>query len=285
MVCQSRHEDIVGTPTDRILQFLATGKFDPLFRGWPGQNTLDSIRRGTGALQTAIIEELRRREARVRPPSVIAHGERNLQELARAKLGPMVRGLFSRNEREPLLLLLERSVVFLTTPDEIEHQIQRTSLDTAWKLANIYLGSINAEPLGQDFPHLVGYSEGTTPYVSLAYFVNDEPFADFLVHEAAHVFHNAKRETVGLPQKGAVNGFCPRSRMASVGRSRWATSVACSSKPPVAGARSRVKCRDCPSSPVPTCQTKLVLSTIQECWLFATEHPVAVFGIKLPFQS
>jgi hypothetical protein len=120
----------------------------------------------------------------------------------------MVRGLFSRNECEPMLLLLESSVVLLT-PDGMQHQIRKTSLDTAWTLANIYLISIDAEPLGQDFPHLVGYSEGTTPYISIAYFVNDEPFADFLVHEAAHVFHNAKRATVGLPKKRRCEWLLP----------------------------------------------------------------------------
>jgi hypothetical protein len=216
-------EDIVATPTDQISQFLATGEFDPVFRGWPGQNILDSIERGTDALQTALIEELKRREARVMPPSAVAPGDQNHPELARAKLGPMVRGLFSRNEWEPLLLLLESSVVFLT-PDEIEHQIRKATLDTAWKLANIYLRSIEAAPLGHDFPPLVGYSEGTTPYISLTYFVNEEPFADFLVHEAAHVFHNAKRETVGLPKRRRCEWLLPIAY-----RMREAFAYACES--------------------------------------------------------
>jgi hypothetical protein len=201
-------EDIVASPTDPISQFLATGDFDPLFRGWPGQSTLDSIRRGTEALQTALIEELKRREARVTLPSVTAPSGHNLRALARNKVGPMVRGLFSRNEWEPMLLLLESSVVFLT-PDEMRRQIQKSTLDTAWTLANIYLVSIEAEPLCHDFPHLVGYSEGTTPYISLAYFVNEEPFSDFLVHEVAHVFHNAKRETIGLPKKTRCEWLLP----------------------------------------------------------------------------
>ncbi|XYI02075.1 hypothetical protein ACMHYB_20790 [Sorangium sp. So ce1128] len=33
--------------------------------------------------------------------------------------------------------------------------------------------------------------------VSPAYFHENDPFADFIVHEAAHVFHNCKRKTVG----------------------------------------------------------------------------------------
>jgi hypothetical protein len=44
----------------------------------------------------------------------------------------------------------------------------------------------------------VGLSEETTCYVSPDYFVEDDPFADFIVHEAAHIFHNFKRATVGL---------------------------------------------------------------------------------------
>ncbi len=198
----------MAIPVDPISQFLVTGDFDPLFRGWPGQDALDSIRRGTKALQTALIEELKRREARVTLPSVVAPSGHDLRELARKKVGPMVRGLFRRNEWEPMLLLLESTVVFLT-PDEVEHQIRKTTLDTGWTLANIYLGSIEAEPLGHDFPRLVGYSEGTTPYISLAYFVSEEPFSDFLVHEVAHVFHNAKRETVGLPKNRRCEWLLP----------------------------------------------------------------------------
>jgi hypothetical protein len=34
--------------------------------------------------------------------------------------------------------------------------------------------------------------------VSPEYFNEDDRFADFVVHEAAHVFHNCKRRTVGL---------------------------------------------------------------------------------------
>lgn len=31
----------------------------------------------------------------------------------------------------------------------------------------------------------------------------EDEFADFVVHEAAHVFHNTKRRTLGLPETGA----------------------------------------------------------------------------------
>ena len=47
---------------------------------------------------------------------------------------------------------------------------------------------------------VVGMSEETTCYVSLAHFAEEDEFADYVVHEAAHVFHNTKRRTAGLPE-------------------------------------------------------------------------------------
>ncbi len=46
----------------------------------------------------------------------------------------------------------------------------------------------------------MGVSQETTCYVSPEYFGENDPFADFIVHEAAHIFHNCKRRTVGLPE-------------------------------------------------------------------------------------
>jgi hypothetical protein len=55
-----------------------------------------------------------------------------------------------------------------------------------------------AELLGKDAPRLVGLSEETTCFVSPEHFAEDDPFADFIVHETAHILHNCKRATVGL---------------------------------------------------------------------------------------
>ncbi|MBO0798899.1 MAG: hypothetical protein J2P31_08745 [Blastocatellia bacterium] len=41
-------------------------------------------------------------------------------------------------------------------------------------------------------------SENTPCYVTPEYFSRDEPFEDFIVHEAAHIFHDCKRDTAGL---------------------------------------------------------------------------------------
>ena len=94
--------------------------------------------------------------------------------------------------------MLGKSVVFLTSAN-IEPLLREHGYDSsAWTLANLYLASLGAELLGDDAPRLVGLSEETTCYVSPATFAEDDPFADFIVHEAAHVFHNCKRATVGL---------------------------------------------------------------------------------------
>lgn len=53
----------------------------------------------------------------------------------------------------------------------------------AWDLANLYLASVDAELLGDDAPSIVGLSEETMRFVSPAYCIEDDPFADFIVHE------------------------------------------------------------------------------------------------------
>jgi hypothetical protein len=116
----------------------------------------------------------------------------------RAKVAPMVRGLFSKNEQDTILDVLGRSVVFLT-PVNIDTVLREMSwLKTAWDLANLYLGSCGAELLSARAPRLLGLSEGTNCYVSADYFREENRFDDYVVHEVAHIFHNCKRRTIGL---------------------------------------------------------------------------------------
>ena len=111
----------------------------------------------------------------------------------------MVRGLFPRAEQQIVLATLAQSVVFLTGVN-IEQTLRAPGFDSlAWDLANLYLASPGANLLGQHAPLLVGLSQETTCYVSPDYFTQDDPFADFVVHEVAHIFHNCKRATLGLP--------------------------------------------------------------------------------------
>ena len=118
--------------------------------------------------------------------------------LTRTKIEPMVRGLFPQAEQDVVLATIEKSVVFVTSAN-IETLLLGKAFDhSAWTIANLYLASLGAELLAEDAPHLVGLSEETTCFVSLEYFAEDDPFADFIVHEAAHIFHNCKRATIGL---------------------------------------------------------------------------------------
>ena len=182
---------------DDIERFVRTGDYDLLFPNWSGQNLMEKAQRGSAALTEALVSEVRRRESKVTVPKPTEFPA-DLRGFTRAKVKPMVRGLFPQKEQDPVLGLLERSVVFLT-PETIEPAIRGTSLlGTAWQVANVYLVGIGAEPLAEDMGQIVGLSVETTCYVSLAFFSEDDPFADFVVHEAAHIFHNTKRGTVGL---------------------------------------------------------------------------------------
>jgi hypothetical protein len=110
----------------------------------------------------------------------------------------MVQGFFPQKEQAVILNMLERSVVFLT-PATINAVLEKAAwLKTAWDLANIYLTSLDAKPLSESAPDIVGLSEEMTCFVSMKYFSNNNPLEDYVIHEAAHIFHNCKRETVGL---------------------------------------------------------------------------------------
>jgi hypothetical protein len=106
----------------------------------------------------------------------------------------MVWGLFPRVERQAVLALLERAVVFLT-PANLELVLRHQRwLGTAWDLANLYLGSIGAEPLGEDAPAIVGLSEETTCFVSMRYFSESDPCWKVIVARCAPPTRSAARE-------------------------------------------------------------------------------------------
>lgn len=179
---------------DEIARYLRTGDADMMGNPWPG-DILERGRRQHADIRGALLEEVRRlakgRTHEAVPDNVGV-------AFTRAKVGPMVRGLFPKAEQEVVLATLEKSVVYVTS-ETIESIILNHGWDrSAWDLANLYLLSVGAELLGPDAPRVVGISEDTTCYVSPDYFAEDDPFADFIVHEAAHIFHNCKRRTIGL---------------------------------------------------------------------------------------
>jgi hypothetical protein len=180
-----------------IAHYLKTGDHDLTFAAWSG-NWLERAIRGHADLKAALIAETERRTAGLAAPAVIP--DTDPVAFVRRKVEPMVRGFFPRVEQEAVLRVLERSVVFLTPANISSLLADQRWPRTAWDLANLFLGSVGADLLGPDATGLVGLSEETTCYVSMEYFDEGDPFADFVVHEAAHIFHNCKRATVGLPE-------------------------------------------------------------------------------------
>jgi hypothetical protein len=96
---------------------------------------------------------------------------------------------------------LVEGIVFLTLHNIVEVLASEPWLSTAWRLANLYLDSLGARRLGTQADKLVGLSQDTTCYVSLAYFDHTDTFADYGVHEAVQVPHNCHRTTIGLPER------------------------------------------------------------------------------------
>jgi hypothetical protein len=171
------------------------GSADPHRVAWSGNGFMERANRAHEDLRGALVREVRRLAGGLRH---VPLPQADSVALTRAKVEPMVRGLFPRAEQDVVLATLEQSVVFITSGN-IESLLLGNGFDSlAWTLANLYLASLGAELLAGDAPRLVGLSEETTCYVSPEYFAVEEPFADFIVHEAAHIFHNCKRVTVGL---------------------------------------------------------------------------------------
>ncbi|MBI4864364.1 MAG: hypothetical protein HY815_29510 [Candidatus Riflebacteria bacterium] len=181
-----------------IDRYLRSGEHhDPLFSAWPGQNVLECAINGGKALRNTLVEEVKARLARVNVPDIQLPPD--LAAFTRSRVGPMVRGLFPSKEQEVVLGALDSSIVFVT-PANYEQAIRRDAdLKTAWDVANFFLSSVGAKTVSGSPTEVVGLSVGTKNYVSICYFTCAEPCADYVVHECAHVFHNTKRRTVGLP--------------------------------------------------------------------------------------
>jgi hypothetical protein len=186
--------------TSAVQTYLETGYRDENNWGWPGANFMEQDVNAERLLRDALVDAVQKRMPDL--PKVPSPPADELISLTRAKVMPMVTGLFAVDERPAIMKALEKSVIFLT-PDNIESVLRSTPwLSTSWKLANMYLLERGAKPLSPNAPQIVGLSEETTCYLGLDYLRNwrDDGFDDYLVHEAAHVFHNCKRTTLGLTQ-------------------------------------------------------------------------------------
>lgn len=186
-----------------LARYLATGDHDEDgWRRYDGQTSLEMMTAHSSALRTALrqrVAELETAGQVLTPPAQCLD-----RPWLREKLCPMVEGLFTPDEQPRVLEVVENSVVFLTR-DVVHRLLPELRWDhTAWNIARIWLDSIDAPPLSDEAPGLLGLSEEQTCYVSLRYFEDLEldPFADYVVHEVAHLFHNNKRHYIGLPPRG-----------------------------------------------------------------------------------
>lgn len=187
------------TVAEEVERYVRTGDTDIKHTAWSG-GFMERVHRAHEDLRRTLLREVHRlADGRAQHPVPCD----DLVAFTRAKVEPMVRGLFPRAEQDAVLATLEKSVVFLTSANIDAVLLNEGFHRSAWDLANLYLSSLGAELLGDEAPRIVGLSQDTTCYVSPEYFKQDDPFADFVVHEAAHVFHNCKRRTVGLRETRA----------------------------------------------------------------------------------
>lgn len=191
----------VGTPQwieDEVQRYLRTGEYDGCFVGWPGANCVDAAIRATQHLRATLVAQTMLRSDGLQCSVCIPD---DLHAWSSNRLRPMVDGLFDARERTAVLNVLANSIVFLTPANLAEVLMKERWLSTAWDVSNIYLESLETPALSELARNIVGLSQETTCYVSMAYFRETDPFADFVVHEAAHVFHNCKRATAGLGKR------------------------------------------------------------------------------------
>jgi len=192
-----------------IRRFLATGDYDMLHAVWPGRNHLERMHAGDAGLRAALADAMSQRTKGLTFPSMppgfavqLRRGKPDVDagQFVLGKVRPMVCGLFPEKERQVMLDLFEKALVFVSG-DNIEQLVSEADCpSTARQIANLFLGSLGLPGLDEKPVGFVGFSEETTFYVSMDYFKDGDPFADWVVHEAAHVFHNWKRAYVGLPE-------------------------------------------------------------------------------------
>ena len=188
-------------------QFLKTGDVNPyrmLEYGFQGARDYKDV------LIWYLHKELEVRSAGLKEPALpdFLDGK----ALSEVKFKPMVSALFPKKEQDIVLEAMENSVIFLTKETVKKLIWELTWESTSRTLVNIYLCSIDAEPLDDSERGCLGLSEETCCYVSLSYFQLSEEekrFEDYVLHEGAHIFHNNKRKRIGLPETRTKEWLLP----------------------------------------------------------------------------
>ncbi|MDR3617215.1 MAG: hypothetical protein P4L53_26910 [Candidatus Obscuribacterales bacterium] len=184
------------TEREKAIQaYLETGKTDSCYPAWGG-SVFRGSQEGAKEVREALVAAVKQKSAEAAARMVAAPMMKS--EDVRDKLRPMINGLFPKTEREIVLEAIANDVVILTTENVEQILLSESCSSTAWHLANLYLASIGSKPLHEDASCALGMNVGTTSYVSMKYFTQTDKFADYIVHEAAHAFHNCKRTLLGL---------------------------------------------------------------------------------------
>ena len=189
------------TIADDVDCYIWTGETDSHHAAWPVNGFMDRANRAHDDFRDALVREVRRlaEELAYEPLS-----QANTVALTRAKVEPMVCGLFPRVEQDAGLRTLQKSVAFLTSANIEPILIEHGCDSSAWTLANLYLASFGAKLLGDDAPRLLGLSEATTCCASPDHFAEDDPFADMIVDETAHIYHRR------CPPRWCATGWASR---------------------------------------------------------------------------
>lgn len=179
-----------------IARYLNTGESDSCPLGY-ADNAIQSMACHKRLLLQALCTEVKRRARGL--PKPFHSKTLNLMPSTQYALHRMIAGLFPKAEREIVRTVVDRSIVFLSA-DVVYQAINAVSfLHTAWIIANVYLESINGKPFAPRAEVPVGFNEEMICYVSTRHFETKNPFANYVVHEAAHIFHNCKRNSLRLP--------------------------------------------------------------------------------------
>src|ERR1051326_3818316 len=118
---------------NEIQRYLATGETDVLRSAWAG-NWEERFRRGHDDLRGALVREVRQRTAgrkHASVPDIVG------PVLTRAKVGPMVRGLFARSEQDAVLAVVEQAVVFVNSTNIDSILLEQRFDHSAWMIGNL----------------------------------------------------------------------------------------------------------------------------------------------------
>lgn len=110
---------------DEIRRFLVTGEHDAAHRVWPGRHVFERVHAGDAALRAALADAVRQRTKGLTFPSLPPDFDAG--QFVLGKVRPMVCGLFPARERQVMLDLFEKALVFVSG-DNIEQLVSETEM-------------------------------------------------------------------------------------------------------------------------------------------------------------